>query len=121
MDLVVDGLLGLRDLESPAHVRSGKDRVTFGDPERLVRPKLICVEEMRLYVRMRVGDAQAPVPQGARGKGVHPFAAYLEVKPGIWLDEALVRGRPVEAHLSVGPDFRRVDHRVQEELELAVE
>ena len=35
MDLLVDRLARLRDLETPADLRSGQDRVALGDAQRL--------------------------------------------------------------------------------------
>src|SRR5206468_7694763 len=108
------------DLESPADVRSGQDGVTFGKSEWLPGSKLIRVVEVRLYVGMRVRDAQAPVPERTRSEGIGTRAADLEIQSGIRLHEALVGRRAAEAHFAIWADLRRVDHRIQEEDELVV-
>src|SRR3954451_3811123 len=105
MDLLVDGLARLCELEAPADLRSGQDRVALGDAQRLRmvgHREFVAVIKVRLHVRMAVRDEQQAVPQRSRRKGVDARAADLEVEAGIRFDEALIGWRAVEPDLAVG-------------------
>ena len=65
MNLLVDGLARLRDLESPADLRSGQDRIPLRDPQRLgvIRDReFVAVVEVRLDVGVGRDDAQPAIP-----------------------------------------------------------
>ena len=77
-DLRVDHLARLRDLETPADVRSGQDHVPLGYAQRLAF-EFVAVVDVDVDVPVAILDLQTPVPQGSRGERVGAFAADLEI------------------------------------------
>ena len=71
-DLVVDRLARLRDLKSPAHRRSGKDRISLGNPQRLgivAGRKFVAIVKIGLQIDMRSIHSKSTVPQRPRSEG----------------------------------------------------
>ena len=117
VDLLVDRFARLRDLEAPAHLRPRQDDVALGDPQRFAarRAEFVAVVEVRPSMSMWSAMTRSRRSQSERdGKVLGARAADLEIEPGIGLDETLVGGRPVEAHLAVRADLGRGDHRCQQ-------